>query len=55
MSGIATLTHRHVQAVVGTRGENLIRADRTGPARIDKLAVKLGGGSNHVSACMIWC
>ncbi len=48
MSGIATLTHRHVQAVVGTRAKILdTRKTVPGLRALDKLAVKLGGGSNH--------
>ena len=48
MSGIATLTHRHVQAVAGTRAKILdTRKTVPGLRALDKLAVKLGGGSNH--------
>jgi len=48
MSGIATLTQRYVQAVVGTRARILdTRKTAPGLRALDKLAVKLGGGHNH--------
>jgi nicotinate-nucleotide pyrophosphorylase (carboxylating) len=48
MSGIATLTHRFVEAVSGTRAVILdTRKTAPGLRLIDKLAVRLGGGQNH--------
>jgi nicotinate-nucleotide pyrophosphorylase (carboxylating) len=48
MSGIATLTRRYVQAVAGTRAVILdTRKTAPGLRRLDKLAVRLGGGQNH--------
>ncbi len=48
MSGIATLTRQYVQAVRGTRARILdTRKTAPGLRTLDKLAVKLGGGSNH--------
>jgi nicotinate-nucleotide pyrophosphorylase (carboxylating) len=48
MSGIATLTRRYVQAVAGTRCTILdTRKTAPGLRAFDKLAVVLGGGSNH--------
>lgn len=48
MSGIATLTHRYVEAVAGTRCVILdTRKTAPGLREFDKLAVKLGGGANH--------
>ncbi len=48
MSGIATLTRRFVDAVAGT-GVILLDTRKTAPGlrRIDKWAVRLGGGQNH--------
>jgi nicotinate-nucleotide pyrophosphorylase (carboxylating) len=48
MSGIATLTRRFVDAVEGT-GAKIIDTRKTVPGLrvLDKLAVRLGGGSNH--------
>jgi nicotinate-nucleotide pyrophosphorylase (carboxylating) len=48
MSGIATLTHRYVQAVAGT-GAVILDTRKTAPGlrALDKLAVRLGGGQNH--------
>ena len=48
MSGIATLTRRFVDAVSGTRAIILdTRKTAPGLRAIDKLAVSLGGGTNH--------
>ncbi len=48
MSGIATLTHRFVDAVAGTCAVILdTRKTAPGLRHIDKLAVKRGGGQNH--------
>jgi nicotinate-nucleotide pyrophosphorylase (carboxylating) len=48
MSGIATLTHRFVQAVAGTRAVILdTRKTAPGLRLLDKLAVLRGGGQNH--------
>lgn len=48
MSGIATLTRLYVQAVAGTRARILdTRKTAPGLRVLDKLAVKLGGGTNH--------
>ena len=48
MSGIATMTHRFVQAVKGTRAIILdTRKTAPGLRPFDKLAVRLGGGQNH--------
>jgi len=48
MSGVATLTHRYVQAVQGT-GARICDTRKTLPGwrALDKLAVYLGGGTNH--------
>ena len=48
MSGIATLTHRFVQAVAGT-GAIILDTRKTAPGlrALDKWAVVLGGGQNH--------
>ncbi|MGA9347747.1 MAG: carboxylating nicotinate-nucleotide diphosphorylase [Anaerolineae bacterium] len=48
MSGIATLTHRHVEAVAGT-GAVILDTRKTAPGLrlLDKWAVRLGGGQNH--------
>lgn len=48
MSGVATLTHRFVQAVAGTRAAILdTRKTAPGLRLVDKLAVRRGGGQNH--------
>ncbi len=48
MSGIATLTHRFVEAVRGTQAAILdTRKTAPGLRAIDKLAVLRGGGQNH--------
>jgi nicotinate-nucleotide pyrophosphorylase (carboxylating) len=48
MSGIATLTHRFVNAVAGTKAVILdTRKTAPGLRRVDKLAVLRGGGQNH--------
>jgi nicotinate-nucleotide pyrophosphorylase (carboxylating) len=48
MSGIATLTHRYVQAVAGSRAVILdTRKTAPGLRSLDKLAVRMGGGQNH--------
>lgn len=48
MSGIATLTHRYVQAVEGTRCQVLDTRKTTPTLRaLEKWAVRLGGGTNH--------
>jgi nicotinate-nucleotide pyrophosphorylase (carboxylating) len=48
MSGIATLTHKFVEAVAGTKAVILdTRKTAPGLRLIDKLAVKRGGGQNH--------
>lgn len=48
MSGIATLTHRFVDAVKGLPGQ-ITDTRKTAPGlrRLDKWAVRLGGGTNH--------
>ncbi len=48
MSGIATLTHRYVQAVEGT-GCRVLDTRKTTPTlrALEKWAVRLGGGTNH--------
>jgi nicotinate-nucleotide pyrophosphorylase (carboxylating) len=48
MSGIATTTSRYVEAVVGLKAK-IVDTRKTVPGlrALDKLAVKLGGGSNH--------
>lgn len=48
MSGIATLTHRYVQAVDGT-GCKVLDTRKTTPTlrAIEKWAVRIGGGTNH--------
>ncbi|PKN97920.1 MAG: nicotinate-nucleotide diphosphorylase (carboxylating) [Chloroflexi bacterium HGW-Chloroflexi-4] len=48
MSGISTLTRRYVDAVKGT-GVKILDTRKTVPGlrEFDKLAVKLGGGTNH--------
>lgn len=48
MSGIATRTRQYVQAVHGTRARVLdTRKTAPGLRALDKLAVRLGGGTNH--------
>ena len=48
MSGIATLTHRFVQAAAGTKAVILdTRKTAPGLRTVDKLAVVRGGGQNH--------
>ena len=48
MSGTATMTHQFVQAVAGTRCRILdTRKTAPGLRELDKLAVQLGGGTNH--------
>lgn len=48
MSGIATATRRMVDAVSGTKAKILdTRKTAPGMRALDKLAVKLGGGTNH--------
>ncbi|HUZ84353.1 MAG TPA: carboxylating nicotinate-nucleotide diphosphorylase, partial [Gaiellales bacterium] len=48
MSGIATATHAHVQAIAGT-GAVVLDTRKTAPGMrtLDKLAVACGGGVNH--------
>ncbi len=48
MSGIATATRRYVDAVAGT-GTRILDTRKTAPGlrALDKLAVRLGGGTNH--------
>ena len=48
LSGIATLTHRHVQALEGSRTKILdTRKTTPGWRRFEKYAVACGGGTNH--------
>ncbi|MEA3346068.1 MAG: carboxylating nicotinate-nucleotide diphosphorylase [Chloroflexota bacterium] len=48
MSGIATMTHRYVRAVRGTKAVILdTRKTAPGLRPLDKWAVRLGGGQNH--------
>jgi quinolinate synthase len=48
MSGIATLTHRYVEEVRGTKAIILdTRKTVPGLRVLDKMAVRLGGGQNH--------
>jgi nicotinate-nucleotide pyrophosphorylase (carboxylating) len=48
MSGIATLSHRYVEAVAGTKAVILdTRKTAPGLRLLDKWAVRLGGGQNH--------
>ena len=50
MSGIATLTHKFVQAIAGTQAVILdTRKTVPGLRHIDKYAVRMGGGQNHRS------
>lgn len=48
MSGIATMTHRYVQRLEGT-GTRVLDTRKTTPGMrmLEKLAVKIGGGTNH--------
>lgn len=48
LSGIATLTHRHVELVAGT-GARVLDTRKTLPGyrRLEKYAVRCGGGTNH--------
>jgi nicotinate-nucleotide pyrophosphorylase (carboxylating) len=48
MSGIATITHRYVEAVRGTRAKIIdTRKTHPGLRAIEKYAVRCGGGTNH--------
>jgi nicotinate-nucleotide pyrophosphorylase (carboxylating) len=48
MSGIATKTHAYVKALEGTKAQILdTRKTVPGHRYLDKLAVRLGGGTNH--------
>ena len=48
LSGVATLTRRFVRAVEGTRAEILdTRKTTPGLRRLEKYAVRVGGGRNH--------
>jgi len=48
MSGIATITHRYVEAVKGTRAKIIdTRKTHPGLRAIEKYAVRCGGGTNH--------
>jgi nicotinate-nucleotide pyrophosphorylase (carboxylating) len=48
MSGIATLTAKYVEAVRGTKAKILdTRKTMPGLRILDKMAVRIGGGSNH--------
>lgn len=48
MSGISTATHRYAEAIKGTKAKILdTRKTVPGLREFDKLAVKLGGGTNH--------
>ena len=48
LSGIATLTHKFVQAVAGTKAIILdTRKTAPGLRQVDKYAVRMGGGKNH--------
>lgn len=50
MSGIASLTHKFVQAVAGTQAVILdTRKTAPGLRHVDKYAVRMGGGQNHRS------
>jgi nicotinate-nucleotide pyrophosphorylase (carboxylating) len=48
LSGVATLTARHVEAVAGT-GVRILDTRKTTPGlrRLEKAAVRAGGGTNH--------
>lgn len=48
LSGVATMTHRFVEAVSGTRARIVdTRKTLPGLRRLEKYAVRVGGGSNH--------
>jgi nicotinate-nucleotide pyrophosphorylase (carboxylating) len=48
MSGIATITHRYVEAVKGTHAKIIdTRKTHPGLRTIEKYAVRCGGGTNH--------
>jgi len=48
MSGISTATHKYVEAIKGTKAKILdTRKTVPGLREFDKLAVRLGGGTNH--------
>jgi len=48
LSGIATLTHRYVEAIAGTRAKIYdTRKTTPGWRRLEKYAVRCGGGWNH--------
>ena len=48
MSGIATMTHRYVEALKGTHTKVLdTRKTTPGMRVLEKMAVKIGGGENH--------
>jgi len=48
LSGVATLSHRYVQAVAGTRARILdTRKTTPGLRELEKQAVRAGGGTNH--------
>jgi nicotinate-nucleotide pyrophosphorylase (carboxylating) len=50
LSGIATLTHRYVEAVAATKAVILdTRKTSPGSRYLDKYAVRMGGGQNHRS------
>lgn len=50
LSGVATLTHRFVEAIAGTRAQ-IIDTRKTTPGlrALEKYAVRMGGGANHRS------
>lgn len=48
MSGIATMTHKYVQQIKGTKAKILdTRKTTPGMRMLEKKAVKIGGGENH--------
>lgn len=48
MSGIATMTHKYVQQIKGTKAKILdTRKTTPGMRMLEKKAVKMGGGENH--------
>ncbi len=48
MSGIATTTHRYVELLRGTKTQVLdTRKTTPGMRKLEKMAVKIGGGANH--------
>ena len=53
MSGIATMTNRYVERLQGT-GTRVLDTRKTTPGMrmLEKQAVKIGGGVNHVLACL---